>query len=175
MAVNQALWWSAVLLSAVAGWLDCRSRRIPNWLTLPSLGFGVLANTVGFGWQGTKTALGGAGLALGLLLPLVLVRGLGAGDWKLMGALGAYLGPKQVLLVLLATILIAGLMAAVQITWRKRWRVALSNLLELMRGFFMFGLRAHPRITLDNPGMLSLPFGVAVAGATALCYWVAVL
>ena len=168
--MDQVLWAGALVWAAWAGWLDWRSRRIPNWLTVPGLLVGVGANTVALGWDGTKAALGGAGLALGMLLPLVLLRGLGAGDWKLMGALGAYLGPKKILLVLLATICVTGIMASVQITRQRRWRVALGNLLELTAGLFTFGLRAHPRITLDNPGLMSLPFGVAVAVATIVCY-----
>jgi Flp pilus assembly protein protease CpaA len=88
-----------------------------------------------------------------------------------MGALGAALGPAQILRVLVASIFIAGAMAVIQITWQKRWFAALGNLLELVQGFFIFGLRPNPRITLDNPGMPSLPFGIAVAGATLLSFW----
>ena len=171
MAAHQMLWVWAVLVSAVAGWLDWRSRRIPNWLTLSGLSVGLTTSSVALGWQGAQAGLAGTGLALGLLLPLVWLRALGAGDWKLMGALGAALGPAQILRVLLASIFIAGVMAVAQITWQKRWLAALGNLFELIQGFFIFGLKANPRITLDNPAMPSLPFGVAVAGATILCCW----
>ena len=40
----------------------------------------------------------------------------------------------------------------------------------LVQGFLTFGLRAHPEISLDNPGLLKLPFGVAVAIATVICF-----
>src|ERR1700689_3105297 len=96
MAAHQLLWLWAILVSVEAGWLDWNSRRIPNWLTLPSFGVALIASGATMGWQGIKTALAGAGLVLALLLPLVLLRALGAGDWKLMGALGAALGPKQI-------------------------------------------------------------------------------
>jgi prepilin peptidase CpaA len=171
VAAHQMLWVWAVLISMVAGWLDWRSRRIPNWLTLSGLGVGLTTAGLAMGWPGAQAGLAGTGLALGLLLPLVWLRALGAGDWKLMGALGAALGPAQIVRVLLASIFIAGIMAVAQITWQKRWLSALGNLVELIRGFFVFGLKAHPRITLDNPAMPSLPFGVAVAGATILCSW----
>ena len=169
--MHQVPWAGALALAIWAGWLDWRSRRIPNWLTVSNFLIALVLNTIVFGWGGTKSALEGAGLALVLLLPLVLLRGLGAGDWKLMGALGAYVGPKQILLVLVVTVLIAGVMAFVQITWRKRWKATLRNLWDLICGFFIFGLRPHPMVTLDNPGLLSLPFGTAVAAATLLCYW----
>ena len=115
-------------------------------------------------------ALWGAGLALALLFPFVLLRGIGAGDWKLMGALGAFLGPMKILLILLASILIAGIMAVLQTIKAKRLGTTLANTWELIWGAAIFGVRPHPVITLDNPGLLSLPFGVAVALATMINY-----
>ncbi len=91
----------AVLLSLVAGWTDLRSRRIPNWLTVPGLLIGVSANTVLSGWSGLNASLLGALVGLALLLPFVLLRSLGAGDWKLAGALGAFAGPGRLVDLLL--------------------------------------------------------------------------
>ena len=153
-----------------AGWMDWRSRRIRNWLTLPGLVVGVGLNALMGGWQGARAALLGAALMLLLLLPLVWLRALGAGDWKLMGALGAILGPKQALTVLVASIFLGGLMAIVQVVRQRRLGATVANIGRLVQGFFIFGLRAHPVINLDNPQMARLPFGVAVAGATLLCY-----
>ena len=171
------IWILALALALVAGLWDWRTRRIPNWLTVPALALGIGMNSVAAGWGGTKTALAGGGLALALLLPLVLLRTLGAGDWKLMGALGAFLGPRQLLAVLLATLLVAGLMAVVQVTWLRRWKTTLRNIIEITRGFFYFGPRAHPVFRLDNPAiklggsqLLTLPFGVGVALATLICF-----
>ena len=83
----------AVALALIAGWTDLRSRRIPNWLTVPGLVIGMVANTVLGGWSGLKTSLLGALIGLALLLPFVLLRSLGAGDWKLAIALGCFTGP----------------------------------------------------------------------------------
>lgn len=169
--MQDSVWAVALAFVAWAGWRDWRSRCIPNWLTLSGFALGLGLNSVAEGWAGTKLALGGAGVALGLLLPLVLLRGLGAGDWKLMGALGAFLGARQVLLVLLGATLIVGIMAVAQTTLRRRWGPVLGNMWELIHGFGIFGLRPHPVVTLDNPRLLSLPFGVGVALATWGYYW----
>ena len=75
----------AMLLALVAGFTDFRSRRIPNWLTVPGLVIGVAVNIWVGGWGGLKASLLGAGLGLLLLLPFVALRSLGAGDWKLAG------------------------------------------------------------------------------------------
>jgi len=109
-------------------------------------------------------------MALGLLLPVVLLRGVGAGDWKLMGALGAFLGPARILMVLFGAVLLAGVTASVMVTWKHRWGITLRNLRDLISGFAVFGLRPNPQIHLGNKRLLSLPFGTVVAAATPLCY-----
>ena len=70
----------AVALALIAGWTDWRTRRIPNWLTIPGFMVGVSVNVLANGWSGLKTSLLGAGLGLLLLLPFVFLRSLGAGD-----------------------------------------------------------------------------------------------
>lgn len=109
----------------------------------------------------------GAGLGLGLLLPFVLLRSLGGGDWKLAGALGAFLGPARLIVVLLATILVAGLMALALIVWKKRIGQTLRNLGHMLASFFTLHLPG-PELSLDNPDSLKVPFGVAVAVAVVL-------
>jgi prepilin peptidase CpaA len=170
MKATQMIWALTILLTALAAFVDFRSRKIPNWLTVPAFVAGITLRTALFGWPGAKSALEGIGLALLLLLPLVLLRALGAGDWKLMGAVGAFLGPLMFLFVLLGSILISGLMAVVEMARTKRIRETLHNMWVLVQGFFTFGLRANPKISLDNPELLKLPFGVAVALATVACY-----
>ena len=165
------IWVGAAVLAAAAGVWDWRTRRIPNWLCACGLFTGLFGNTLLSGWEGAKFSLLGMGIALGALLPLVLLRGLGAGDWKLMGALGAFLGARQLFLLLILAFVIAGLMAVVQTTWHRRWIVVLKNLRDLIGGYFVYGLRPHPVVHLENPTMHSLPFGTAVAVATLICFW----
>jgi len=172
-SMHHVIWIFAVMVAVWAGWLDWRSRRIPNWLTVSGFLIGLALNTAVWGWQGTQIALAGAALPLAVLLPVVLLRGLGAGDWKLMGALGAVLGWQQIFLVLLVTIFVAGAIAVGQMIRQRRVRKTLANLWELVRGFFIFGLRPHPELSLENPAAMTFPFGVAVAAATLLCYGVA--
>lgn len=157
----------AAIPALVAGWTDWRSRRIPNWLTVPTLLLGILANSVAAGWIGAKEALLGAGLGLGILLPFVLIRSLGAGDWKLIGALGAFLGPSRLITVLMWTILVAGLMAVVMIIWTKRVRQTARNLAHMIAGLFTLHLPG-PEVSLDNPESSKIPFGVAVAVTVVL-------
>lgn len=167
----QAISVCAVLIAGVAGFLDWRARRIPNWLTVPALLAGLGMNLIVSGTSGGLRSLEGAGSVMMLLLPVVLLRGLGGGDWKLMGALGAWLGPTRVIVVLLVTILVSGLLAVIQVIRKRQFLQTLRNMWELLRGFFIFGLQPHPVISLENPAALSLPFGVAAALATFGCFW----
>ena len=155
------------LLAIAGGWTDWRSRRIPNWLTVPGLVLGIAVNLWLHGWPGAKASLLGAGLGLALLLPFVLIRSLGAGDWKFVGALGAFLGPENLLTVLLLGILVNGLMALIMIVRKKRLRETLRNLGRMLAAFLTMHLPG-PDLTLDNPDLVKVPFGVAVAIAVVL-------
>jgi prepilin peptidase CpaA len=174
MTTGQLLIWTPTLvLTVVAGLLDWRSRRIPNWLTVPSFLFGVILHAVLSGWRGALFAVEGATLALALLLVPVLMRLLGAGDWKLMGAVGAFTGPVMFLFVLLASVLISGVAAVAYMSYMRRIKETLRNVLVLVRGVAAFGIKPNPHVSLDNPHSLKLPYGVAVAAATVLCFCVA--
>jgi len=161
----------AALVAIGAGVLDWRSRRIPNWLTVPGAAVGIAVNTFLYRWSGLKTALLGMALGLVLLLPFVLVRSLGAGDWKLAGALGACLGPRPLVAVLVAAILVAGVMALAVVVWTGRLKQTLANIAHIVAALFSLRLPG-PQVSLDNPQATKIPFGVALALA-ALLYAVA--
>ncbi len=152
----------AVALALIAGWTDWRSRRIPNWVTVSGFAAGVAVNTILYRWPGLKAALLGTLLGLGLLLPFVLLRSLGAGDWKLAGALGACLGPRQLLSVLMGTILVAGVMALAVVVWKGRMKQTLVNIAHLLAALFSLRMPAS-ELSLDDPQSTKIPFGVAMA------------
>jgi prepilin peptidase CpaA len=151
-------------VAVIAGVTDWRSRKIPNWLTVPAAALGLVINSVAYGWTGLKISSSGLGLGLLLLFPFVLLRALGAGDWKLAGALGAFLGAHQLLLVLLVAILIAGVMAMALVLYKRRFGQTIRNMGRLLFSLAT-GHPGDPSISLDNPESLKVPFGVAFAVA----------
>ncbi len=157
-----------MLVAMGAGFLDWRYRRIPNWLTVAGFAAGVAVNTILYRWPGLKAALLGTVLGLGLLLPFVLVRSLGAGDWKLAGALGTCLGPRQLLSVLMGTILVAGVMALAVVIWKGRMKRTLVNIAHLLAALLSLRMPAS-EVSLDDPQSTRIPFGVAMA-LTVLFY-----
>lgn len=152
----------AVVLALIAGWTDLRRRRIPNWLTVPGLLVGMVANTVLGGWIGLKTSLLGAVIGLALLLPFVLLRSLGAGDWKLAGALGSFAGPALLMDLLIGSVFVAGLMAVGLIIYKGRVRQTLRNIGHILISLVTFRLPGT-HVSLDNPESLKVPYGVALA------------
>jgi prepilin peptidase CpaA len=102
-----------------------------------------------------------------LLLPFVLLRSLGAGDWKLAGALGAFTGPGLLVDLLLASILVAGVMAVVLVIYKGRTRQTLRNIGHILVSLVTFRLPGT-RVSLDNPDSLKIPYGVALAFTVVL-------
>ena len=168
--IQSGPWIPAALLAMGAGILDWRYRRIPNWLTVSGLAAGVAVNMILYRWPGLKAALLGTLLGLGLLLPFVLVRSLGAGDWKLAGALGACLGPRQLLSVLMGTILVAGVMALAVVIWKGRLKQTLVNIAHLLAALFSLRMPGS-EVSLDDPKSTKIPLGLAMA-LTVLFYGV---
>jgi prepilin peptidase CpaA len=157
----------AVALAVIAGWTDWRSRRIPNWLTLPGFLLGVSANFLAGGWVGLKTSLLGAGMGLLLLLPFVFLRSLGAGDWKLAGALGAFVGWEVLVDLLMGSVLVAGLMALGLVIYKRRFKETVRNIGRLVASLFALRMPGA-EVSLDNPQSLKVPYGVALALTTLL-------
>jgi prepilin peptidase CpaA len=157
----------AVALALIAGYTDWRSRRIPNWLTVPGLVIGISLNTLSGGWAGLKTSLLGAGLGLLVLLPFVFLRSLGAGDWKLAGALGAFVGWQAMVTLLMGSVFVAGVMALALVIYKRRFLQTLRNIGGILVSMVTFH-KPGPEVSLDNPQSLKVPYGVALALTTVL-------
>jgi len=152
----------AVAMALIAGWTDWRSRRIPNWLTVPGFLIGASLNIFVSGWMGLRTSLLGAGFGLVVLLPFVFLRSLGAGDWKLAGALGAFVGWEALANVLMGSVLVAGGMALALVIYKRRFKETVRNIGRLLLSMVTFRMPGA-EVSLDNPQSLKVPYGVALA------------
>jgi prepilin peptidase CpaA len=159
---------SAIL--AVAAVSDLRTRRIPNWLTLPAIPVGVTAQAM-FG-DGLWAGLAGFGAALAAFFLLFAVGAMGAGDVKLFAAVGAFVGIRH-LLVVFVMIGLAGGIAALIVAFRAG---ALTRVLRNTGAIAgsLFGGRweeLRRRSDLNQSGALRLPYGAAIAAGTLLYLW----
>ena len=162
MHLKPALLAGAILLSLIAGSTDWRSRRIPNWLTVPGFAVGVALSSFYGGWSGLRNSLLGTALAFGLLLPFWLLKSLGAGDLKFAAALGAYTGPGRLIDILLGSVFVAGVMALALVIYKRRLLQTIKNIGHILISLVTFRLPGS-HVTLDNPEAITIPKGVALA------------
>lgn len=161
---------SIVALAVLAAWWDIRTRRIPNALTLTGFVVALGLRALG-GFDEVTAGLLGALVAFGVSVPLFVVRGLGAGDVKLLTACGAFLGPGRLLNALLITAIVGGLMALIAILRRGALVQTLRNCRDIVLATFSPARRAEIP-TLSSPGAITVPYGVAIA-IGALAAWFA--
>jgi len=98
-----------------ASFIDYRERRVPNWLNAALAVSGVLAQFTYFGWNGVGIAVAGLLVGFGVLIVPWLMHAMGAGDVKLMAAIGAWFGPTLTVLAFGLGALIGGIIAIIMI------------------------------------------------------------
>ena len=76
-----------------ASWIDYSQKRVPNWLNLALIIAGFSVQGIFLGWTGIQAGFLGLLTGFGLLIVPWLMHGMGAGDVKLMMAIGVWLGP----------------------------------------------------------------------------------
>lgn len=132
---------------------DLRSRRIPNWLTIPFLAAGLGTAAWLDGLTGLGRSAAGAGLAVLLLAAFCFLRGMGWGDLKLCAAIGAWIGPSQLVFALVMTAMAGGLLAVIALLWRG------------------IGSRQPARLSIDDPAAFKLPYAPAIAIGTLFSFF----
>lgn len=156
-------------VAAVACATDIRWRRIPNWLTFSGVAAGSALHAVMGGLAGARLSFEGMLLGFGAYLLLYCLRAMGAGDVKLMAAVGAIVGPAGWVGIFVATSLAGGVLALLAILFKGRLRQTFWNI------FFILNELAHFRapyqrredLSVKDGRSLKMPHGVAVAAGTA--------
>lgn len=169
--MHSIAWWPTLIVLAIATFTDLRSCRIPNWLVLPFLVAGVVTSGWVHGWHGIEQSCMGIGLGALILGFLCWMGGMGMGDMKLCAAVGAWIGPSQLMLALVLTGMVGGIMALL-------WAISggfIGELFDgagdLILGFGKHGLRPHPEMTLKNPLARKMPYAPAIAIGTLISFF----
>lgn len=158
----------SVVCASIGAFRDIRTRRIPNWLTGPSILAGLALHLVLGGWQSMgRAALAGI-LAGAVFLIFHLAGGMGAGDVKLMTAVSCIAGMTYVGDILIATALMGGVFAIIVAISRHRLKETLCNIGVLVVHHGTAGLRPHSDLNVGNSERLRLPYGAAIAAGTTL-------
>lgn len=159
----------AGLVAFLGALTDIRAARIPNRLTYTALITAVVVRTLFLRWSGLESGAIGILLAGGAFCVLFMLGAMGGGDMKLMAAVGAWVGSRHILTVMLAIALAGGLLALVSMVFNKNSIQTVRNTVRLIGYRFTSGLQPHPEMNVQVPGSKRVPFGVAIALGTLFC------
>lgn len=150
-------------LLLTATWIDIRRQRIPNPLSFGAAVLGLALQSLNGGWLGFTNGLGGLFIGLSLLLPFYLMRGMGAGDVKLMAAAGSFLGPQLTLFAVVGTLIAGGVMGVGVWVVRSGLSGFLTRYLRVAKQFLSAG--QLPPIGA-GPARSRFPYAAAIATGT---------
>jgi prepilin peptidase CpaA len=165
--------WEVTLAGLIPGivyasWVDYAQRKVPNWLNAVLALTGLSAQAFFFGWQGVGYGLLGMLVGFGVLIVPWAMHGMGAGDVKLMAAIGCWLGPWLTLLSFAVGAILGGVVAVIMIAASGRVLHAAANLQtireKLRRLDTAFGEFGGAR-SFGNTSQL-LPYGVPLSAGT---------
>ena len=165
---------SILIFTSAAAVSDLRSRRIPNWMTLPVLLLGFAYQATFHGWPGILDGLQGVGVGAGPLLVMWLIGSGGGGDVKLMGALSAWLGLRLTVMVLIGTILCVLIGSLLMWAWSVFRKPESLRKLVRPRASVKPGKRQHvSKMSVEERKQRRLmPFAIPVGVATwMVVFW----
>ena len=154
--------WVLILTSVtvlVAVVYDYKWRRIPNLITFPTMCLALTMHAIHAGWNGLYFSFWGMIVGGGVFLIFYLIGGIGAGDVKLMGSVGAFLGADKIITVLILTGLIGGLMAIYKIAINYSIKNIFPFIERLQKNNFNKKL-----VPLED----TIPYGIAIAVGTLI-------
>jgi prepilin peptidase CpaA len=150
---------------------DISTHRIPNIVLLPALSLAFLVNGLLGGFPGLLQSILGLVLGMAVLFPLYFIGGTSAGDVKLLGVVGAYLGASAAVTAGLATFVIGGLLGIVFIAWRVIEPIVMTHIEELMRGFGTTAPSLIRTTMTRGKSSAAFPYAPAIACGTYFTLW----
>ncbi|MHB0869175.1 MAG: A24 family peptidase [Chloroflexota bacterium] len=157
-------------LVAVAVYTDLRQGRIPNRLTLGGAALGLLLNLLFGGPAGGMAGVGGWLLGAGLLFAFFALGAMGAGDVKLLAAVGAIEGPAFVFNAFILTGIAGGVVAILVVLKRRRVGYLAASIATQFQSLIYTGGILRPKDGKSSP--LRFPYGLAIAaGSVAALFW----
>jgi len=162
--------WGCAFIVIAAFVTDIRTMKIPNWLTISAMLSGILIHAAADGLQGLFFSLKGLGTGFLLLLVMHAIGAVGAGDVKLFGGIGAWLGALLTFQCIVYSVLCAGFIGVLILLWRRETMQRMRKVARNLAGFFI--LRNFRFLTAGKEQQLRFPFMLAVLpGYIAACVY----
>jgi prepilin peptidase CpaA len=146
---------------------DVRTLRVPNVLTFPAIVMGLVLNAWLFGVEGLRASALGCTIAIGLLFAPFALGGVGGGDVKMMGAVGAFLGPTLVLACLVVGLALGGVFAVLQLAGRARLREKLVATAFMVRNAVLARSLEPLKLSPADSNAVAFPYSVPLGLGTA--------
>jgi prepilin peptidase CpaA len=157
-----------VLLLALisAGISDVRSSRVPNFITFPLILVGLGFHAIAESGNGILFSVEGLGLGFSLLIGFYVYGGMGAGDVKLLAAVGAVVGPLNVFVGFLFASLLGGLYAVAMMGWH----LGLSRTAERIKIILvsMAFMKVNVAASLEQTSLPKLRYALVIGLGTLI-------
>jgi prepilin peptidase CpaA len=161
---------AAVMLLGFVGLaaiIDARTRRVPNRLVIAGAFIGALFQIFAPGGAGWTSALAGIAVGMGIFLPLYALRAMGAGDVKLMGMVGAYLGPMGAFTAAVYVCVAGGVLALAMALLKGQLGRLCWNLRTMLTGSILGAvIGGRMEVVAPAASIGKLPYAVAIALGT---------
>jgi len=158
-------------LAATACACDLRTRRIPQVLTLGGAAAGLVFHVLNGGWSAGAASIAGWAVGIAIFFVPFALGGLGAGDVKLLGALGAWLGPADALWLGLYAGVAGGIMAVLVALATGYFSQAIGNVSLLLTHWLVNGVRPLAEVTLEHSRGPRLAYAVPILAGTMVTLW----
>jgi prepilin peptidase CpaA len=148
---------------------DLRFQKIPNILTFPAMALAIAYHSWFSGLEGFLFSIEGIGLGMAVLIAFHLFGGMGAGDVKLMGAVGGFLGPKGVFIAFLLTALTGGIYSLVILAFKGYLMGTLKRYGTMFKSYIVTRKIVYVSASKEE-SKLRLCYGVPIAMGTLLTF-----
>ena len=161
----------AVAIATVACLYDVSTSRIPNKLTFTTAALAILFHVFAPAGAGLSHAILGLLVGLALFFPMFALGAMGAGDVKLMAAVGAWIGAMPIIYVALYGSIAGGIFGVIVALRRQYLKQAFRNVKALLLYWWVEGVKPFPPLTLESTNSLRLPYALAIAAGLAVTLW----
>ncbi len=160
--------WLVTVVLVVAAVIDGFELRVPNLITYPFLFSGWAYSLAAFGWEGLWWSVSGALLGMGVLMLFYAIGGMGAGDVKLMGGVGAWIYWTNTYYCIIGFAVVGAVLAVGMVLVSGKWKHHYQQFWTIAKEITV--IRDPEKLSeiaaKRKPTMMLLPYGIPIAIAT---------